>query len=170
MNIGSLILSGYIAEYVKLYDTSDPENARLWLDASRCVWNSETNVMFIDLTVDGFGGSDLSSLGDGHYELRFDCTAICDLVGNTLIDDDGMDDGSLTIDRSTASSNSDFLRLFGDSNGDGNVDKADLGEFIVAFVRGSYRSIFDADGDGLIDRYDLKAFMQNHAGRDAGTH
>jgi len=53
-------------------------------------------------------------------------------------------------------------RLFGDSDGDGDVDLADLTPFGTAMfsVQGqpAYNPAFDFDGDGDVDLADLTAF------------
>jgi alpha-amylase len=68
-----------------------------------------------------------------------------------------------------------FFRLFGDSNGDGQVDATDL----VAFARAArsrrgmanYRAYFDFDANGLIDGFDYGQFLRRYKTRlnDDGT-
>ena len=49
-----------------------------------------------------------------------------------------------------------FHRLFGDADGDRDVDISDFTAFRLAFGNGA--SIFDADGDGDTDVADFTAF------------
>jgi hypothetical protein len=51
-----------------------------------------------------------------------------------------------------------FHRLFGDADGDRDVDAGDFGAFRAAF--GSSNPVFDADGDGDVDAADFGAFRQ----------
>ena len=55
----------------------------------------------------------------------------------------------------------DFHRLFGDADGDADVDALDLFQFRRAFGstagQTAYRLAFDFDGDGRIDNADLTA-------------
>jgi len=126
MNLDTLITEGTIDDYVKLYDLANPNVPIPWLDQSRFNWNSNINTLLVDFTVDGFGGSNLTNLVNGRYELRLDTTGITDLSGNNLVDDDGVIDGLLRIDRGTVSSEQDFFRLECDANGDARVNGIDL--------------------------------------------
>ena len=49
-----------------------------------------------------------------------------------------------------------IFRLYGDADGDGDVDNTDFVAFRTAFGNGP--SIFDADGDGDTDNADFVAF------------
>jgi hypothetical protein len=55
-----------------------------------------------------------------------------------------------------------LFRLFGDANGDGTVDLADLGELRTAFNQFAgqlgYLAFLDADGNGTVDLADLGEF------------
>ena len=55
-----------------------------------------------------------------------------------------------------------FHRLFGDSDGDGDVDSTDLAAFRAAFLlragQAGYRACFDFNGDGVIDMTDYGQF------------
>ncbi|MEM6470119.1 MAG: G8 domain-containing protein [Planctomycetota bacterium] len=97
---------------------------------------------------DGFQGG---SLSDGDYQLTILASGLIDQAGNQL---DGNADG-LGGDDATAS----FFRLFGDSDGDRDVDLWDFFRFRDAFgSRGNYDAAFDADDDGLITLLDFFQF------------
>jgi hypothetical protein len=59
-----------------------------------------------------------------------------------------------------------FFRLFGDVNGDGQVDDSDRAAFLAAYRSRSgmanYRSYFDYNGDGLIDSTDYYQFLRRY--------
>jgi hypothetical protein len=95
----------------------------------------------------GFVGG---SLADGTYTLTVRADHVHDRWGRAL---DGDGDGAAGGDRSDA-----FHRLFGDSDGDGDVDQADRDCFRSAFKTSAgeagYLWYFDFDGDGDIDGRD----------------
>lgn len=88
------------------------------------------------------------SLIDGRYTLT--------MVAPNIHSANGILDGDLN-----ATPGGDLVqlihRLFGDANGDGNVDIGDFGEFRNAFGGGS-QYFFDADGDGDVDAHDFSQF------------
>lgn len=94
------------------------------------------------------------SLADGDYLLTIHGDAIEDSLGEQL---DGDGDGTAGGDYVD-----EFFRLFGDSDGDHNVDKADrnlFGDSIGTFAGDPlFLAFFDFDGDGDIDRHDRKEF------------
>jgi hypothetical protein len=112
----------------------------------------------------GFTGTDLIEdisegvlgvrpmLEDGNYRLTVDGSALG-------IDANGSDPGVDAID--------DFFRLFGDANGDRNVDVSDAREFIRVYFRsGILDELFDFDHDAeLMDIDDLSAFLARFARR-----
>jgi hypothetical protein len=53
-----------------------------------------------------------------------------------------------------------FHRLFGDSDGDRDVDAIDLSAFREAFGNTSNLAAFDWDNDGDVDRKDHKRFLR----------
>ena len=91
---------------------------------------------------------------------------INDAAGNHLLDDDGVKDGWLTLDRSQGSTSQDFFCFFGDSDGDTDVDLLDLYSFRSSYMRlypdPLYNSIFDIDDDGDIDFIDSFHFRNNY--------
>jgi hypothetical protein len=108
-----------------------------------------------------FTGSDIigGSLADGNYSLTIRGDHIRDEVGREL---DGDRDGNGGGDRVD-----EFFRLFGDSDGDSDVDHADLDVMLTSFrkTRGDvgYLWFFDFDGDDEVDGLDMAQF--NHRRR-----
>jgi len=103
-----------------------------------------------------FTGPDLvgDSLPDGNYTLTIHSDRVLDSLGKALDGDgDGINGGN-RVDE--------FFRLFGDSDGDGDVDRADRDLFrrTLGTMVGDlfYLDYFDFDGDGDIDRHDRKQF------------
>ncbi|MEL6106318.1 MAG: SdrD B-like domain-containing protein [Planctomycetota bacterium] len=100
-------------------------------------------------SVDAFG-----SLVDGNYELTILSTHVRDSEG-IAIDGDG--DGVLggnRVDR--------YFRLFGDTDGDRDVDGQDFGRFGATFLKtdqdSEFNSQLDSDGDGDVDGQDFGRF------------
>jgi N-acetylglucosamine-6-sulfatase len=94
------------------------------------------------------------SLADGNYTLTIRGNHIRDGVGREL---DGDRDGNGGGDRVDA-----FFRLFGDSDGDRDVDRLDRDLFRSAFDKSvcesGYLWFFDFDGDGDVDGLDNGQF------------
>lgn len=103
-----------------------------------------------------FSGSDIigGSLADGHYTLIIRGDHIRDEVGREL---DGDRDGNGGGDRVDG-----FFRLFGDSDGDSDVDWLDRDLFRSAFGKSigdtGYLWFLDYDGDGDVDGEDNGEF------------
>jgi len=99
-----------------------------------------------------------SSLADGTYTLTIRGDRVRDLVGREL---DGDLDGNGGGDRVDG-----FHRLFGDSDGDGDVDSLDRGRFRSAFgtiaADADYLWYFDFDGDGDLDGRDNGQFNRQY--------
>jgi hypothetical protein len=87
------------------------------------------------------------SLPDGLYRLTIDGIDII-AAGRTT---DANNAGAVNTVRTV-----DFHRLFGDQDGDRDVDAIDFGAFRNAF--GQPGSVFDSDGDGDVDATDFGAF------------
>ncbi|KKK97084.1 hypothetical protein LCGC14_2656300, partial [marine sediment metagenome] len=138
-NLGQLIDDGTIVDAVQLSGGS-----AIPLDATRFRYDAATFELLIDLTDDGFGGSQSTVLAAGRYRLGLDTSEI---VG--LVDDDGTEDG---IRRSS------FHRLLGDFNGNAEVDLGDrtpLFEHYGTTVGDAlYSFAFDLNEDSSIDKYD----------------
>jgi hypothetical protein len=100
------------------------------------------------LTFSG-AGTTAGSLDDGNYQLTVLAAAVLGGDGQPL---DGNGNGTGGDNFTFA-----FHRLFGDSDGDRDVDATDFGAFRAAFGATSNLS-FDADGDGDVDATDFGAF------------
>jgi hypothetical protein len=96
------------------------------------------------------------SLADGSYTLTIRADRVHDRWGRQL---DGDGDGAAGGNRAAS-----FFRLFGDTDGDRDVDRADLGGMLDAFQStlgdARYLWFFDCDGDGDVDGRDMAQF--NH--------
>jgi hypothetical protein len=112
-----------------------------------------------------FTGSDIlaGSLADGNYTLTIRSDLVHDVVGRSL---DGDGDGTAGGDRSES-----LFRLYGDSDGDRDVDARDLIRFLFAFGHqqgdDEYLAFFDVNGDnrvGLVDLYALASRLGTHLG------
>jgi len=94
------------------------------------------------------------SLADGSYALTVAADRVHDRWGRPL---DGDGNGSAGGDSTV-----NFARLFGDSDGDGDVDGPDRTAFQSAFpthaAQAAYRWHFDFDGDGDVDGRDAGEF------------
>lgn len=128
--------------------------------------DARVNVSLVDgktVAVLTFTGSGIvgGSLADGNYRLTVRSDLVHDALGRAL---DGDDDGTAGGDRSDA-----IFRLYGDSDGDRDVDLHDLGRFLSSAGRragdSKYLAYFDVDGDDRVSLTDLFAFV----GR-LGTH
>jgi surface-anchored protein len=152
-NVQALIDNGHITRAVKLFRSNGHQ---VNLSAARFRYDAATFTLTIDVTKDGFGGSQSTLLKDGKYELRLDTQRIrAANNGPKLTDDDGEND---RIYRSQ------FHRLEGDFNGDQKVRLRDIELFFSHFgaEEGSprYDFAFDLTGrhdepDGRIDWRDL---------------
>jgi phosphodiesterase/alkaline phosphatase D-like protein len=105
-----------------------------------------------------FTGSDIigGSLADGSYTLTVRADRVHDDVGRELDGDGDRLPGGDRVDG--------FVRLFGDSDGDGDVDGADRDLFRSTFKtsvgEASYLWYFDFDGDGNVDGQDNGQFSR----------
>jgi hypothetical protein len=105
-----------------------------------------------------FTGPDIvgGSLADGSYTLTIRGELVHDRFGREL---DGDGDGVAGGDRDDG-----FVRLFGDSDGDGDTDHADLDVMLGSFLKrqgdGGFLWYFDGDGDGDVDGRDMAQFNQ----------
>jgi hypothetical protein len=95
----------------------------------------------VTLTFSG-GPVEFGSLADGRYTLTASAAAL---------NLDGNGDGIAGDDFTTS-----LHRLFGDNDGDGDVDAQDFGAFRAAF--GGTSNTFDFDNDGDVDAADFVAF------------
>jgi alkaline phosphatase D len=100
-----------------------------------------------------FTGSDIigGSLADGSYSLTVRADRVHDGVGRELDGDGNGLAGGERVDS--------FFRLFGDSNGDGHVDRPDRDLFRSAFKKSAGEAGYlDFDGDGDVDGRDNGQF------------
>ncbi len=96
------------------------------------------------------------SLADENYRLTVLDSHVRDTAGNPL---DGDKDGE-----SGGSAVSEFYRLFGDTDGDRDVDGQDYGRFAQTFLKTlsqqAFRSDLDDDNDGDVDGQDFGQFRR----------
>ncbi|HEY1377964.1 MAG TPA: dockerin type I domain-containing protein, partial [Gemmataceae bacterium] len=96
------------------------------------------------------------SLVDGKYTLTINSAAVTGAGGVAL---DGNNDGTSGGDYTLATH-----RLFGDVDGDGDVDLLDLNPLVPALFgvvgQPNYNPAFDFEGDGDVDLLDLNQFVQ----------
>jgi hypothetical protein len=103
-----------------------------------------------------FTGSDIigGSLADGSYSLTVRADRVHDGVGRELDGDGDRLPGGNRVDN--------FFRLFGDSDGDRDVDLLDLGRFLSTFGRRQgdpdFLDYMDFNGDDRVGLIDLVAF------------
>src|SRR5262249_13542794 len=123
--------------------------------------NAEFNISLVNgktVAVLTFAGAEFvgGSLADGSYTLTVLAHHVHDRWGREL---DGDGDGVSGGDRVDA-----LFRLFGDSDGDGDVDHADLDVMLSSFLKSRGNTGFlwflDYDGDGRVDGLDMAQFNQ----------
>ncbi len=69
-NIQELIDSGQIVNVIEVLGVTNSPFTEIQLTSDRFMWDDSTNIVTIDLTVDGFGGSEATLLSDDNYDLR----------------------------------------------------------------------------------------------------
>ncbi|MCA9138255.1 MAG: right-handed parallel beta-helix repeat-containing protein, partial [Planctomycetales bacterium] len=102
------------------------------------------------------------NLADGRYEL----SVLQSRVSAEGFPLDGNRDGTVGDDFVFGADQADqFFRLFGDSDGDGDVDAQDYGQFGLSFLKSegdaNYNPAFDYDQDGDVDGQDYGRFEAN---------
>ena len=108
------------------------------------------------------------SLSDGRYVLRVVASETISAASGLTLDGDvdGQSGGDFIFGADDADR---FFRLYGDSDGDGDVDGADLSQIGGRLLRRvgdvDFDESLDADGDGDIDGTDLRRFNQNYLTR-----
>jgi hypothetical protein len=116
------------------------------------VVNGQTVAVLTFADADTFGGS----LSDGSFTLTVRADRVHDRWGREL---DGDGNGSAGGDRVDG-----FFRLFGDTDGDRDVDHADLDLMLSSFGKNQGDAGFlwflDYEGDGDVDGLDMAQF--NH--------
>ncbi|MFO0954535.1 MAG: hypothetical protein U0835_25915 [Isosphaeraceae bacterium] len=147
-NLPQLIASGSVSGAVRLVDAG---GGAITMAPSRYRYNELTNVLTVDLTADGFGGSRMTMLKDRRYRLLLDTAAITSLVSpaNHLVDDDGVADSLRQVA---------FSQLLGDYNGDGVVGLDDRSALLSHFGQTAATSadayLYDLDGNGVVNLAD----------------
>jgi hypothetical protein len=117
------------------------------------------------VTLDHFVGpaAEFGSLANGRYTLKILANQVSTPAGAL----DGNGDGTPGDDYTFGAAQG-LVRLYGDGNGDGKVDAADLALFRQTFGRVAgdplYQSGFDVNGDGVINCTDLTRFRQAYGG------
>ena len=128
--------------------------------ASVLSWDNTTGRSVVTLGFSG-GQTQSGSLADGNYQLTIDADNIHDSDTGTSLDGDGHGSfggnrvfGALAADK--------FFRLYGDSDGDRDVDASDYGWFRTTMNKTSASSgflwYFDCDGDNDVDASDFGQF------------
>jgi hypothetical protein len=137
-----------LAEAVSSIGTATPRIRLLWGGAGGKVWSPRTltssmvsvsgNQLLFDFGPQGIGGTANSAVGDGLYRLRVDLDGSVDSAGKRL---------------SEVVAN--FFRLFGDVDGNGLVNQADVTAVTLAQGTTGLTLAADLDGDGDVDADDL---------------
>lgn len=105
------------------------------------------------------------SLKDGNYELTIHGDRVRDTLTRVRLDgdNDGLTGGSRIFGDRLIDA---FFRLYGDSDGDRDVDAVDRTAFSSTYLKQTgmpgYLWYFDSDGDGDVDASDYSAFMSNY--------
>ncbi len=162
-NIPELIASASISSAVQLVLASTG-SVLSWLNASRYAWNADRFELTVDLTTDGFGGSNATRLSTARYTLRIDRSMVKDLSDNLLQDTDGNADNTVVFKRTTGSTKDDLFRLAGDANGSGRVDSFDqllVRQNWYLTVATGMNPDADLNGDGIVNASDLLMIKQN---------
>jgi hypothetical protein len=139
------------------FELSRQDGRRVELNVATSMVNGQTVAVLTFAGPDGIAGS----LADGNYTLTVHSDLVHDAYGRSL---DGDGDGAAGGDRSDS-----IFRLYGDSDGDRDVDLCDLGRFLSTFGRRPgdphYLWYFDVNGDERVGVIDLVGFA-----RRLGTH
>lgn len=101
----------------------------------------------------GVGNPAKASLPDGLYKLTVFSAEVNGALGQLDGNADGTPGDDFVLVGTAANK---FFRLFGDADGDGDVDATDFGAMRAAF--GTDSLIFDYDGDGDVDAADFGMF------------
>ena len=132
------------------FELSRPDGSLVELNVATSVHNGRTVAVLTFAGRGVVGGS----LADGNYALTIHGDRVHDSVGREL---DGDQDGIAGGNRTDA-----VFRLFGDGDGDRDVDLHDLWRFLGTLGRRpgdpGYLSYFDVNGDDRVGLIDLAAF------------
>jgi hypothetical protein len=143
------------------FANNDPSSAFSLMHADNSLVSFTANATVVNgrtvVTLSAFGGTaaDHGSLADGRFTLKALAANIN--AGGVMLD--GNNDGVAGGDYAFSNG---LFRIFGDANGDGAVDVADLTLFASSFgltsSQSGFLSYFDTNNDGLIDVADLVQF------------
>jgi hypothetical protein len=142
-NVQALIDSGAISSAVQVVSSG----GTLGLTPDRYHYDASTYTLTIDLTKGG--GSHMTMLADGRYQLTLDTGQITALAYSV---------NHLNVLRSPVAADArvhyDFFRLLGDLNGDGVVNSSDLvieRNQIIGYAGAVPTIAGDLNGDGVVD-------------------
>jgi hypothetical protein len=107
----------------------------------------------VTLTFTG-GPVEFGSLADGRFTLTVDAGQVANANGQLDGDGDGIGGDNFVVVGSPANG---LFRLFGDADGDGDVDATDFGAFRLTFGTAANLA-FDFDSDGDVDAADFGQF------------
>lgn len=103
------------------------------------------------------------SLADGNYELTLNASRVS--LGGIPLDGDGNGVGGDDYVFGTQASDG-FFRLFGDQDGDRDVDDMDYDQFVSALLSmtgsANFDPRFDSDDDGDVDGQDYGSYLTRH--------
>jgi hypothetical protein len=119
--------------------------------------DNSTGKSLVTLTFPGPLAS-ATSLVDGRYTLTVFAGAVTNANGQLDGNGDGVSGDDYVLVGNTTTNK--LFRLYGDADGDGDVDAGDFGAFRAAFGGTGNLAAFDADGDGDVDAGDFGAFRQ----------
>ncbi|MEM6468239.1 MAG: hypothetical protein AAF802_01625 [Planctomycetota bacterium] len=138
-----------VAEGAFIVTTKEGRPVSVSQSVSTVEGKTEARLTFSGVEVDATG-----SLIDGNYRLEILDTLVTDQQGRALDGDGDFIAGGLARD--------DFFRLFGDSDGDRDVDGVDFLAFRRAFrtvgTDNAFDQAFDSDNDVDVDGIDFLAF------------
>lgn len=105
------------------------------------------------------------SLDDGNYQMSIDGGKVQSNATGAFLDgdSDGTEGGTLIFGNQESDG---FFRLYGDSDGDRDVDNVDLARFLNTYRESSdssdYNESMDYDLDGDVDNVDLANYLQRY--------
>jgi hypothetical protein len=150
VNSITITIDGEVTLDPGAFAVSRQDGSPVALNVAASVVDGRTVVVLTFAGPDVVGGS----LADGSYTLTVRGDRVHDLWGREL---DGDGDGSAGGGRVDG-----VVRLFGDADGDGDVDQLDRDRFRAAFGtsadEAAYLRYFDFDGDGDVDGHDNGQF------------
>jgi hypothetical protein len=150
VNSLTITFGGVVTLYPGAFELQGHNGSAVGLNVAASVVGGRTVAVLTFRGTDIIGGS----LADGSYTLAIHADWVRDASGQEL---DGDGDGIAGGDRTEA-----FFRLFGDSDGDRDVDRLDRDLFRSALGKSigdaGYLWFFDFDGDGDVDGLDNGEF------------